>query len=322
MFVLVFVAVVIFAIARVIPGDPAVALSGEGATTAQIQALRAQLQLDEPLPIQLATYIGGLARGDLGTSLRTNRPIRQELAQRLPATLELSLSALFLALVVGIPLGVLSAIRSNRLSDHAVRILSLIGVSAPVFWLALFLQIIFSVNLNWLPVSGRIDPLLQPTTITGFLIVDGILTGEWNVVASALRHLILPALVLAAFLAGTLVRLVRVGMLDEMRQDYVRTAQAKGLRRNSVWFGHVLRNSLLPAVTIVGLKFAELLGGAILTETVFSWPGMGRYMYEAIRTRDYPVIQGATLLFAIMFIFCSLLIDLLYGYLDPRIRFR
>ena len=305
---------------RAIPGDPAVALLGEGASDAQVTALRAQLHLDEPFLVQFARYFGDLLQGDFGRSLRADRPIAEELLLRLPATIELSLAALFIAIVIGVPLGIASAVKANRPFDHVGRVVSLIGVSAPVFWSALLLQVVFSIYLGLLPVSGRLDVYLRPPRITGFLLLDGLLLGDPQVIGSALRHLILPAFVLGAFLAATIARLIRSSMLEELQQDYVRTATAKGLRRRPVLMTHVLRNSMIPAVTITGLKFAELLGGAILIETVFAWPGMGRYMFEAIKNRDYPVIQGSTLLFALVFIASSLLVDLLYGFLNPRIR--
>lgn len=318
--VLVLVAVIVFVLVRAIPGDPAVALLGEGASDAQVASLRAQLHLDDPYIVQFARYFGDLLQGNLGQSLRTNRSIAEELLLRLPATIELSLAALLIAIVIGVPLGVLSAVRANRPFDHVSRVVSLIGVSAPVFWSALLLQVVFSIYLDLLPVSGRLDVYLRPPRITGFLLLDGILLGDPQVFWSALRHLILPAFVLGAFLAATIARLVRSSMLEELGQDYVRTATAKGLGRRPVLMGHVLRNSLIPAITVTGLKFAELLGGAILIETVFAWPGMGRYMFEAIKNRDYPVIQGATLLFALVFIISSLVVDIIYGLLNPRIR--
>jgi ABC-type dipeptide/oligopeptide/nickel transport system permease component len=318
--VLLLVAVIIFTLVRAIPGDPAVALLGEGASNQQVAALRAQLHLDDSFLVQFVRYFGNLLQGNLGNSLRTNRPISEELLLRLPATIELSLTALFFAVLVGVPLGILSAVWANRPFDHISRLISLIGVSAPVFWLALVLQVVFSIHLDLLPVSGRLDIFLRPPRVTGFLLIDGLILGQPAVFWSALRHLLLPAGVLAAFLAATIARLIRASMLEELRQDYVRTAWAKGLNYHTVLLVHVLRNSLIPTITITGLKFAELLGGAILTETVFAWPGMGRYMFEAIKNRDYPVIQGATLLFALVFILSSLLVDLLYGLLNPRIR--
>lgn len=314
------VTVTIFLAVRLLPGDPAVTLLGEGATSAQIAALRAQLRLDEPLADQFVGYVSGLFQGDLGSSLRSGRPIVDELALRLPATIELSLAALVLALLAGVPLGLLSAVQAHRPADYLARLLALLGISAPVFWLALFAQICFALILGWLPVSGRLDPTLRPERITGFLLIDSLLLGDRRLLVSALRHLILPASVLAAFLGAALARLIRASVLDELEQDYARTARAKGLREGTILHGHVLRNALLPAVTFVGLKLAELLGGAILTETVFAWPGMGRYMFEAIKTRDYPVIQGGVLLFAVVFVISSLFVDLAYGLLNPRIR--
>ncbi len=318
--VLLLVLLIIFALVRLIPGDPAVTLLGPGASQQQIQALRAQLRLDQPLPAQLFGYIGGLAHGDLGRSLRTGRPIAQDVRDFLPATIELALSALVLAVVLGIPLALWSATHAHGASDQLIRLFSLVGVSAPAFWLALLLQVIFGVALNWLPVSGRIDVLLHPTRVTGFLLLDALLTGSFGVFINALVHLILPACVLGAFLVGTVARVLRASIMEQLSEDYARTAVAKGLVSRRVLFGHVLRNSLLPTVTLVGLKFADLLGGAILTETVFAWPGMGRYMYDAIAARDYPVIQSVTLLFAVIYVVSSLLVDLLYGVLDPRIR--
>ncbi len=314
------VLLIIFALARIIPGDPAVTLLGPGATSEQIKALRDQLRLDEPAAVQLFSYLAGLSRGDLGKSMKTGQPVLEEILLRLPATLELSILATLLALVIGIPIGVLSAIRSNSMLDHVIRVVSLVGVSVPAFLLALVLQLIFGIYLGWLPVSGRSSPYIIADPITGFAIIDGLLQADLELVADALLHIALPCLVLTAFLAATLGRFVRNTMIEVMTEDFIRTARAKGLAEQAVLFGHGLRNALLPAVTIIGLKFAELLGGAILTETVFAWPGIGRFMFEAIRNRDYPVIQGATLVFALLFMLTSLLVDLVYALLDPRIR--
>ena len=320
--VLALVLLIIFALARIIPGDPAVTLLGPGATREQIDMLRAQLRLDEPAPTQLFSYVAGLFQGDLGRSMKSGQPVLQEILLRLPATLELSILATLLAIAVGIPIGVLSAIRSNSAVDHVVRVVSLVGVSIPAFLFALILQLVFGIWLGWLPVSGRSSPFFIVEPLTGFAILDAVIWRDWELLGDALAHLILPTLVLAAFLGATLGRFVRNTMIEVMTEDYIRTARAKGLKEQAVLFGHGLRNALLPAITIVGLKFAEMLGGAILTETVFAWPGVGRFMFEAIRNRDYPVIQGATLLFALMFMLVSLLVDLLYGLIDPRIRRR
>jgi ABC-type dipeptide/oligopeptide/nickel transport system permease component len=316
------VLVITFSIVRLIPGDPAVTLLGPGATDQQIAALRLQLRLDEPLPIQFLDYLTGLFRGDLGTSLRSGAPVLQEILVRLPATIELSVFATLLAILFGIPIGVLSATMPNSVFDHFTRIVSLVGVSMPAFLLALILQLIFATYLGWLPVSGRMSSYIVAPSVTGFAILDGLLTGHVDAALSAVRHLILPTTVLAAFLAATLGRFVRNTMLEMMSEDFIRTARAKGLSRAEVVLGHGLRNSLLPAVTVVGLQFAEMLGGAILTETIFAWPGIGRFMFEAIRNRDYPVIQGTTLVFALIFVLVSVLVDLIYGVLDPRVRRR
>lgn len=320
--VLLLVLVIVFSLARLIPGDPAVTLLGPGATDEQIAALRAQLRLDGPAPAQFVAYVAQLAHGDLGTSLKSGRPVLHEIGQRLPATIELSLLATAIALLVGIPLGVWSAVHANRGIDHVLRVVSLAGVSMPAFLIALLLQLVFGIHLGWLPISGRLSPYDVTESVTGFAVLDGLLTNDLEASADALRHLVLPSLVLAAFLAAVLMRFVRASMNEVMSQDYIRTARAKGVSETRVLFVHALRNGLLPAVTIVGLNFAEMLGGAILTETVFSWPGIGRYMFDAIRNRDYPVIQGTTLLFALMFIATALIVDLVYGMLDPRIRIR
>ncbi len=318
--VLALVLVIVFSLARMIPGDPAITLLGPGASDDQIAALRTQLKLDGPAPAQFVSYLVQLVHGDLGTSLKSGRPVSHELAQRFPATIELSLLATAIALVVGIPLGVWSAVRANTAVDHVLRVVSLAGVSMPAFLIALLLQLVLGIFLGWLPISGRHSPFDITETVTGFAVLDGLLTRDFEASWDALRHLVMPSLVLAAFLAAVLMRFVRSSMSEVMHLDYVRTARAKGASERTVLFVHALRNALLPAVTIVGLNFAEMLGGAILTETVFSWPGVGRYMFDAIRNRDYPVIQGTTLLFALVFISMALMVDVVYGLLDPRIR--
>jgi peptide/nickel transport system permease protein len=320
--VLLLVLAIIFALARLIPGDPAVTLLGPGATAAQIEALRAQLRLDEPAPLQFLHYLEGLLRGDLGRSLKTGAPVLQEVLLRLPATLELAVAATLVALLIGVPVGVVSALRPDTLLDHLVRLVSLAGVSMPAFLLAVVLQLVFAIQLGWLPVSGRTSPFFLDEAVTGFALPDALLAGDAEAAADAALHLVLPVAVLAAFLAATIGRFVRNAMLEVLQEDYIRTARSKGLPERSVVFGHALRNALLPALTILGLKFAELLGGAILTETVFAWPGIGRYMFDAIRNRDYPVVQGATLVFALLFMLVSLGVDLLHGLLDPRVRRR
>lgn len=318
--VLALVLVVVFSLARAIPGDPAIALLGPGATNAQIAALHQQLGLDKPAASQFASYVGGLFHGDMGTSLKSGRPVTRDILDRLPATLELSAMAMLIALALGIPAGVWAALRQNRMADHVIRVVSLCGVSMPAFLLALVLQLVFSIYLGWLPISGRLSPYIVSDPVTGFAVLDGLLRGDLQDSWDAVRHLLLPSTVLAAFLAATVARFVRNSMLEVMGEDFIRTARAKGLSEQAVVFRHGLRNALLPAITVVGLSFAEMLGGAILTETVFSWPGIGRLMFDAIRNRDYPVIQGATLVFALLFVVTSLGVDVLYGLLDPRLR--
>jgi peptide/nickel transport system permease protein len=317
--VLALVLVIVFSLVRAIPGDPATVLLGPGATAEQIAALRLQLKLDRPALLQFTDYLSGLLRGDFGTSLKTGAPVLGEILQRLPATMELALLATLLAILVGVPLGVLSATRPNSRFDHLTRIVSLVGVSMPAFLLALILQLIFATWLNWLPVSGRTSAFITIQPVTGFIILDALLRGDAAAAGNAAAHVVLPVCVLAAFLAATLGRYVRSAMLETLGEDYIRTARAKGLPQNAIIYRHALRNALLPALTVVGLKFAEMLGGAILTETIFAWPGIGRYMFEAIRNRDFPVIQGATLVFALVYVTTSLLVDLLQGALDPRI---
>ena len=318
--VLLIVLVIVFSLVRLIPGDPAITLLGPGATDIQIAALREQLNLDQPVHLQFWSYFAGLFQGDLGVSLKSGKPVLDEILLRLPATLEISVAALLVAIVIGTPIGVISATRANSPLDHGIRVALLTGVSTPAFLLALMLQLIFATWLGWLPVSGRISSYYFFDSVTGFVIVDAWLSGESGAVWSAISHMVLPVTVLAAFLAATLARFVRASMLEALDEDFVRTARAKGLSRREVIYTHALRNSMLPAITVVGLKFAEMLGGAILTETIFSWPGIGRYMFEAIRNRDYPVIQGATLVFAVLFMLTSLLVDMLYALLDPRVR--
>ena len=320
--VLLLVLVIVFSLVRIIPGDPAVTLLGPGATNQQIAALRLQLDLDQPLPQQFLDYAGGVLRGNLGTSLKTGNPVSQEIMSRLPATMELAICATLVAILFGVPIGVLSATRANSIFDHFTRVMSLVGVSMPAFLLALLLQLVFATYLGWLPVSGRLSPYIVTRTVTGFAVLDGMLTGDPEASWSALQHLVLPTAVLAAFLAATLGRFLRNTMLEVMTEDYIRTARAKGLSRRHVVWGHGVRNSLLPALTVVGLQFAEMLGGAILTETIFAWPGIGRFMFEAIKNRDYPVIQGTTLVFALLFVLVSVAVDLLYGVFDPRVRRR
>jgi peptide/nickel transport system permease protein len=277
---------------RLIPGDPARLLAGDFATDAIIDELRQRWHLNDPLPVQYAVYLGGLLRGDLGRSITTATPVLPELTERFLRTLELAVAAIAVAALVGIAAGIVSAVRRSTLVDYLATALALTGISTPIFWSGLILILLFSVTLGWLPAGG---------------------TGT-------LRHLVLPAVSLGFFGAGVLARQTRSGLLEVLGQDFVRTARAKGLPERLVVVKHALKNALIPVVTVLGDQFGRLLGGAILTETVFSWPGMGRYLIEAISQRDYPAVQGAILIFAAAVVVINLLVDLSYGALDPRVR--
>jgi len=286
------VSLLVFGIVRVIPGDPARLLAGDFATEQVVDELRHKWRLDDPLPVQYATYVGGLARGDFGRSITTSTPILPELMERFLRTLELAVAGIVVALGVGGAAGIVSAVRRSSLTDYAATVLALAGISTPIFWSGLLLILLFSVRLEWLPAGG----------------------------SGTLRHLVLPALSLGLFGAGVLARQTRSGMLEVLGQDFVRTARAKGLPERVVVVKHALKNALIPVVTVLGDQFGRLLGGAILTETVFAWPGMGRYLIESISQRDYPAVQGAILVFAAAVVIVNLLVDLSYGMLDPRVR--
>ncbi len=281
-----------FAIVRLIPGDPARLLAGDFATEQIVDELRAKWRLNDHLPVQYAAYVGGLVRGDFGRSISTSTPILPELTERFLRTLELAVAGILVSMVIGGAAGIVSAVRRSSLIDYAATALALTGISTPIFWSGLLLILLFSVRLEWLPAGG----------------------------SGTLRHLVLPALSLGLFGAGVLARQTRSGMLEVLGQDFVRTARAKGLPERVVVVKHALKNALIPVVTVLGDQFGRLLGGAILTETVFAWPGMGRYLIESISQRDYPAVQGAILVFAAAVVLINLLVDLSYGMLDPRVR--
>jgi ABC-type dipeptide/oligopeptide/nickel transport system permease component len=341
--VLVGILFVTFALARLIPGDPCRAVLGERATDAICDAFIQRHGLDKPILVQFVIYMGEVVRGDLGDSFRLSRPVTQLLIERLPLTIELSLSALLVAVTLGIPLGVISAVRHNSAVDVTTMVGANIGVSMPVFWLGLMLAYVFSILLKgtplWLPPSGRltsgldINPLYETWNLTvsgnwkatldffsNLYIFNAIVTGNIPVLVDALRHLILPALALGTIPMALIARITRASMLEVLGQDYVRTARAKGLREWPVVMNHAMRNALLPIVTVIGLSFGGLLSGAVLTESIFGLSGVGRILYESITARDYVVVQGFTLVIAVVFVIVNLLTDLTYGYLDPRIR--
>ena len=331
------VSLLIFTITRLIPGDPAVALLGQRSTPEAREALRQQLGLNQPMWLnfeavgeqgigglfdaQYFIYMGNLLQGDLGRSIFSRIPVSDSLIARFPATIELTLFAMAFALIVGIPVGVWAALNRGKIQDTAAMTVALSGVSFPVFWLAIILIYIFAVVLGWLPPSGRLSVASDLRPITGLYVLDSLLRWNINALADAVRHLILPALALGTIPLAIVVRMTRSSMLEVLNQDYVRTARSKGLIERAVVNKHAFRNALLPVVTVVGLSFGTLLSGAILTETVFSWPGIGRWVYDAIAARDYPIIQGGVLFIAFVFVLVNLLVDLSYAFIDPRIQY-
>ena len=319
--VLLGVSFVVFFMVRAIPGDPAQILLGQSATQADVVALRAKLGLDKPVIVQYGLFLKDAIRGDLGTSLATGQPVMVELLQRFPATLELTAFAMLIAVIVGVPVGVISAVRQYSLLDKVTSVLALTGISMPIFWLAMVLIVIFTVNLELLPFPGRLGPNTAITAITGLVLVDSLLTlnlaGFWD----GLLHLIMPALALGTIPMAVVTRMTRSSMLEVMNEDYVRTARAKGVVPWRVVFKHALRNAMLPTVTVIGLQIGLLMGGAVITETIFSWPGVGQIAYDSIYRRDYAMIQGVVLYGALLFVLVNLLVDVLYAVLDPRVRY-
>jgi dipeptide transport system permease protein len=316
-----------FSLIRLIPGDPVEVMMGERSLDPEMHAAAlARLGLDQPLYVQYGRYLGQLLEGDLGVSLKSQTSVWNEFKALFPATLELALVALFLALVLGMIAGVLAAVKRGTWLDHTVMTAALTGYSMPIFWWGLLLILIFSVGLGWTPVSGRIDLLYDVPPHTGFMIWDAWLAQradpEYNggAVWDALHHLILPAVVLGTIPLAVIARMTRSSMLEVLREDYVRTARAKGLSPLRVIFVHTLRNALIPVLTVVGLQVGTLMGGAVLTETIFSWPGIGKWLIDAIGRRDYPVVQNGILLVATLVILTNFLVDILYGVANPRIR--
>jgi peptide/nickel transport system permease protein len=319
------VVLVAFLVAHMVPADPlAVVLSDQATKDPSIRAAYVKRWgLDRSLPEQFGAYLANVLRGDLGESFTTRRPVLRDLAQFMPATVELSLAALAVSLVFGIPLGVWAAVRHNRAPDHATRVVALVGAASPIFWTGLIALYVFYYLLEWAPGPGRLDTHISyPPRVSGFLLVDSLLAGRGEVFASALRHIVLPALVLGWFIMGIVSRTTRAAVLEVLATEYVRTARAKGLGEGVVVGSHALRNALIPIVTIVGLNFASLLSGAVLTETVFAWPGLGRYAVTASTRLDYPAILGVTMFTAVIYLAVNLIVDVVYGVLDPRIRVR
>jgi peptide/nickel transport system permease protein len=319
--VLLGVSIVVFFMVRAIPGDPAQIMLGQQATQEQVQQIRENMGLDKPIFVQYGLFLKDALRGDLGDSIVTGRPVTTELLTRLPATLELTTFAMLIAILVGIPVGVISAVRQYSLLDKSTSVLALTGISMPIFWLAMILVVIFGVNLELLPFPGRLDPTTGITAITGFVLVDSLLTLNFAGFWDGLLHLIMPALALATIPMAVIMRMTRSSMLEVMNEDYVRTARAKGVVPWRVIVKHALRNAMLPTITVIGLQVGLLMGGAIITETIFSWPGIGLYAYDSISSRDYASIQGVVLYGALLFVLINLLVDILYAVLDPRVRY-
>ncbi len=318
--ILIGLSLLVFLWIRALPGSPAEALLGERASAESVAQVRDQYGLDDPIYEQYWRYLQTIGSGDLGTSIASRRPITEEIRERFPATIELAFGAMIFATFLGIPLGFVAAKRHGKSVDHASLFVSLIGVSIPIFFLAIILKWAFSVELGWLPSVGRQDVLIDAEHPTNFYVLDGIVTGNWNAAWDAIKHLILPAIALGSIPLAIIARITRASVLDVQNEDYVRTARAKGLSGQVVDRRHVLRNAMLPISTIVGLQVGLLLSGAILTETVFAFPGIGTWLQAAIENRDYPVIQGGILFVAIVVVLVNLFVDLSSGLLSPRIR--
>ncbi len=310
-----------FMLIRLVPGDPIEVRFGErGIAPERLAQLRAEMGLDQPLYVQFLDYLGHVARGDLGVSISTKNPVLSEFLALFPATVELGLCAMIFAIVFGLPAGVFAAVKRGSIFDHALMSTSLTGFSMPIFWWGLLLILLFSVQLGWTPVSGRLAALYYIEPTTGFMLIDSLLSDEKGAFLSALRHLILPTVVLGTIPLAVVARMTRSSMLEVLNEDYIRTARAKGLSSFRVIGIHGLRNAMIPVVTVIGLQVGSLLGGAILTESIFAWPGVASWLIEAINRRDYPVLQGGVLLVASLVMLVNLAVDVLYGMLNPRIR--
>ncbi len=326
LFVLIGVSIITFFIARVVPANPAALYIGPKARQEDIERVTKQLGLDKPLPVQYAVYMQELLRGDLGTSISTKRPITEELAGRIPATMELLFSGMFIAILFGVPLGVLSARWQGKPFDWMVRVISIVGVSMPAFFLGLILQIVFFRNLELLPLAGRVDSDLRfshpLTEITNFILLDSLLTSNWVTLKDAFLHLVLPAFTLAAYPIGLIARMTRAAMLEVLEQDYIRTAKAYGIRQYFIIYFYALKNAISPALTVIGLTFAFALTGTFFVEVLFNWPGLGLFTVRSLLNLDYPAIMGMTLFGATGYVLINLMVDLLQAWVDPRISLR
>ncbi|GED58934.1 ABC transporter permease [Brevibacillus formosus] len=320
--VLVGMSIIVFSIIRAIPGDPALTILGEKATPQAIADIREALGLNNPWYIQYFDYMKNILSGNLGESLQTNAPISDEIMPYLAATTELTIVSMLIAVFIGVNAGILSAWKQNSWFDYCAMLIALVGVSMPIFWLGLMEQWVFAQELKWLPSVGRDNSRNPVEAITHFYILDTMMAGRWDQLWEVIKHLILPGIALGTIPMAIIARITRSSMLEVMRADYVRTARAKGLTQFWVVYKHALKNAMIPVLTVIGLQTGLLLGGAVLTETIFGWPGVGRYIVTAIGNRDYPVIQSGILVIATIFVLINLLVDLLYAYIDPRIKYR
>jgi peptide/nickel transport system permease protein len=314
----------VFFIMRVLPGDPVSSALGPKGTPEMIERIREQLGINDPIHVQYGNFIIDMVTLNFGNSLTGgHRPIVDEMSERFPATIELVVPASILALILGILGGAWAASRRKRATDYSWRIYSVVIYSLPIFWLGLMLQLLFGVRLNWLPISGRIDPVIGTTLehITNIYTIDSLITTNWLALGSSLAHLILPTLTLGLILSGVFVRLTRINVIETLHADYITAARARGIREHILIYGHALKNAMIPIITLIGLQVAILLAGAVLTETVFSWPGMGRYLVERISARDYTAVQGAIVIFALLVAAISLAVDIVYSLVDPRVRY-
>ena len=315
------VSIIAFSLIHLAPGDPARTMLGERATQEQLNEIREKYGLDKPLYVQYGIWLNGVLHGDLGRSITTHEEVAKEIGDRLPNTMELSIAAMIFAIIVGVFAGIISATKQYSITDYTCMGVALFGISMPVFWLGIMLMMIFGVFLGWLPIGGRIDLLIPFQRVTGFMVFDSIITGNFPALISVLRHLVLPAIALGTIPMAMIARVSRSSMLEVLRQDFIRTERAKGLSERMVIYKHAVRNAMVPVVTVIGLNVGLLLAGAILTETVFSWPGIGRLVVNAVYERDYPLVVGCILVFAIVFVIVNLITDILYTRIDPRIQY-
>ena len=316
------VSIIVFLMLHLMPGDPAELLMGERASEEALEQIREHLGLNKPLYVQYGLFLKQLMKGDLGETIWTRQKVWIEVKQRFPATIELSVVALFISCVLGMLLGIISATKQYSIFDYLSMLGALVGVSMPIFWLGLVFMLIIALNLGWLPMSSRLSVGVELETITNFYILDALLTGNWAALKDALWHIIMPAFTLSTIPTAIIARMTRSSMLEVLRQDFIKTAKAKGLSQFKVIFKHALRNAMIPVITTIGLQFGVLLCGAILTETIFAWPGVGKWIYDAVMQRDYMVLRSGTLFLATIFILINLCVDVLYAVINPRISVR